>query len=62
MTLPLYVALEKIDRRLLEAAEDLYAGPWRPRGTIVGGIVGGPSGPSSASSWSTDRSRSGSPG
>ena len=41
MTLPLYVALEKIDRRLLEAAEDLYAGPWRPRGTIVGAIVGG---------------------
>ncbi len=27
MTLPLYVALEKIDRRLLEAADDLYAGP-----------------------------------
>jgi spermidine/putrescine transport system permease protein len=41
MTLPLYVALEKIDRRLLEAAEDLYAGPWRPRGTIAGAIVGG---------------------
>ncbi len=41
MTLPLYVALEKIDRRLLEAAEDLYAGPWRPRGTFVGAIVGG---------------------
>jgi spermidine/putrescine transport system permease protein len=41
MTLPLYVALEKIDRRLLEAAEDLYAGPWRPRGTIVGLILGG---------------------
>jgi spermidine/putrescine transport system permease protein len=40
MTLPLYVALEKIDRRLLEAAEDLYAGPWRPRGTIVGGFLG----------------------
>ncbi len=40
MTLPLYVALEKIDRRLLEAAEDLYAGPWRPRGTVVGGILG----------------------
>jgi spermidine/putrescine transport system permease protein len=41
MTLPLYVSLEKIDRRLIEAAEDLYAGPWRPRGTIVGGILGG---------------------
>jgi spermidine/putrescine transport system permease protein len=41
MTLPLYVALEKIDRRLLEAAEDLYAGPWRPRGTIVGLALGG---------------------
>jgi spermidine/putrescine transport system permease protein len=41
MTLPLYVALEKIDRRLIEAAQDLYAGPWRPRGTIVGAIIGG---------------------
>jgi spermidine/putrescine transport system permease protein len=41
MTLPLYVALEKIDRRLLEAAEDLYAGPWRPKGTIFGTITGG---------------------
>ena len=41
MTLPLYVALEKIDRRLLEAAQDLYAGPWRPRGTIVGLVIGG---------------------
>src|SRR6185436_13315741 len=41
MTLPLYVALEKIDKRLIEAAEDLYAGPWRPGGTIVGGVVGG---------------------
>ena len=30
MTLPLYVALEKIDKRLVEAAQDLYAGPWRP--------------------------------
>ena len=37
MTLPLYVALEKVDFRLLEAARDLYAGPWRPGGTIVGG-------------------------
>jgi spermidine/putrescine transport system permease protein len=40
MTLPLYVAIEKVDFRLLEAAKDLYAGPWRPGGTIVGGIVG----------------------
>jgi spermidine/putrescine transport system permease protein len=40
MTLPLYVALEKVDFRLLEAAKDLYAGPWRPGGTIVGAIVG----------------------
>jgi len=41
MTLPLYVAIEKVDFRLLEAAKDLYAGPWRPGGTIVGGVVGG---------------------
>ena len=41
MTLPLYVALEKIDFRLIEAARDLYAGPWRPGGAIVGGAVGG---------------------
>ena len=40
MTLPLYVALEKVDFRLLEAAKDLYAGPWRPGGSIVGGLVG----------------------
>lgn len=40
MTLPLYVALEKVDFRLLEAAKDLYAGPWRPGGTIVGAVVG----------------------
>ena len=40
MTLPLYVALEKVDYRLIEAANDLYAGPWRPGGTIVGGVVG----------------------
>ena len=39
--MPLYVALEKIDKRLLEAAEDLYAGPWRPQGTIAGLIIGG---------------------
>jgi ABC-type spermidine/putrescine transport system permease subunit I len=41
MTLPLYVALEKIDKRLIEAAEDLYAGPRRPQGTVVGLLVGG---------------------
>ena len=41
MTLPLYVALEKIDKRLIEAAQDLYAGPWRPQGTIVGVLIGG---------------------
>jgi spermidine/putrescine transport system permease protein len=40
MVLPLYVSLEKIDRRLIEAAKDLYAGPWRPRGTVVGAIAG----------------------
>jgi len=40
MTLPLYVALEKIDGRLIEAAEDLYAGPWRPQGTIFGVAIG----------------------
>ena len=40
MTLPLYVALEKIDFRLVEAAQDLYAGRWRPAGTLVGAVVG----------------------
>ena len=29
MILPLYVALEKIDRRLIEAANDLYASRWQ---------------------------------
>jgi spermidine/putrescine transport system permease protein len=29
MALPLYVALEQIDERLLEAAQDLYASKWR---------------------------------
>lgn len=28
MILPLYVSLEKVDRRVLEAARDLYAGEW----------------------------------
>ena len=41
MTLPIYVSLEKIDGRLVEAAKDLYAGPWRPGGTIGGTIIGG---------------------
>ena len=41
MTLPIYVSLEKIDNRLVEAAKDLYAGPWRPGGTIAGGVIGG---------------------
>lgn len=29
MVLPLYASLERLDVRLLEAASDLYAGPWR---------------------------------
>ena len=29
MILPIYVSLEKIDRRLVEAAQDLYSGPLR---------------------------------
>ena len=41
MTLPIYVSLEKIDIRLVEAAKDLYAGPWRPGGTVAGTVVGG---------------------
>jgi spermidine/putrescine transport system permease protein len=40
MVLPLYVSLEKIDRSLVEAASDLYAGPWRPGGTIFGAAFG----------------------
>ena len=40
MTLPIYVSLEKIDIRLVEAARDLYAGPWRPGGTVAGGVIG----------------------
>jgi len=41
MVLPIYVALEKIDLRLVEAAQDLYAGPWKRNGMLVGGFVGG---------------------
>src|SRR5262245_23869734 len=40
MTLPIYVSLEKIDGRLVEAAKDLYAGPWRPGGTVGGAVIG----------------------
>jgi spermidine/putrescine transport system permease protein len=40
MVLPLYVSLEKVDPRLVEAAKDLYAGPWRPAGLAVGAIAG----------------------
>ena len=40
MVLPLYVSLEKIDRRLIEAAQDLYAGPQRQSGALIGGIAG----------------------
>jgi spermidine/putrescine transport system permease protein len=41
MVLPLYVSLEKIDLRLIEAARDLYAGPWRRGGALAGGLGGG---------------------
>ena len=41
MVLPLYVSLEKIDGRLIEAARDLYAGPSGRRGTIGGALAGG---------------------
>jgi spermidine/putrescine transport system permease protein len=41
MVLPLYVSLEKVDRRLVEAAQDLYAGPWRRGGAIAGTVLGG---------------------
>jgi spermidine/putrescine transport system permease protein len=40
MVLPLYVSLEKVDRRLIEAAQDLYAGPWRKGGLLTGAILG----------------------
>jgi len=35
MILPLYTVLEKMDKRLLEAAADLGAGPWQTLTTIV---------------------------
>ena len=41
MVLPLYVSIEKVDRRLVEAAQDLYAGPWRTGGAISGAVFGG---------------------
>jgi spermidine/putrescine transport system permease protein len=41
MVLPVYVAIEKVDVRFIEAARDLYAGPWRRGGAIVGSLSGG---------------------
>ncbi len=41
MTLPIYVALEKVDFRLVEAARDLYAGPWKRGGLVAGAALGG---------------------
>jgi len=35
MVLPIYVSLEKIDRRLVEAAQDLYCSPIRAFGKVV---------------------------
>jgi spermidine/putrescine transport system permease protein len=35
MILPIYVSLERIDRRLVEAAQDLYSGPVRAFRTVV---------------------------
>ena len=35
MVLPIYVSLEKIDRRLVEAAQDLYCSPVRAFGKVV---------------------------
>jgi spermidine/putrescine transport system permease protein len=40
MVLPLYVSIEKVDRRLIEAAQDLYAGPWRRGGFVAGAAFG----------------------
>jgi spermidine/putrescine transport system permease protein len=41
MVLPVYAALERMDRNLVDAAKDLYAGPWRRQGAIIGAVVGG---------------------
>src|SRR5258708_35547877 len=46
MTLPIYVSLEKIDRRLIEAAFDLGADRWRALRRVIlplapPGIIGG---------------------
>jgi len=35
MILPIYVSLEKIDRRVVEAAQDLYSSPGRAFGRVV---------------------------
>jgi spermidine/putrescine transport system permease protein len=54
MTLPIYVSLEKIDGRLVEAAKDLYAGPWRPGGSISGAVIGGVVGGALGAAFSYD--------
>src|SRR3954453_19719640 len=41
MVLPLYVSLEKIDRRLIAAGQGLDAGPWPRGGALSGGLLGG---------------------
>lgn len=41
MVLPIYASLERMDLNLVDAAKDLYAGPWRKQGLIVGALVGG---------------------
>ena len=58
MVLPLYVALEKVDLRLVEAARDLYAGPWHRGGALVGGIGGALLAPFSWPAWATSMRRS----
>jgi len=54
MTLPIYVSLEKLDIRLVEAARDLYAGPWRPGGIVAGIVVGALVGAGLAAAMSYD--------
>ena len=39
MVLPIYVALEKIDPRLVDAARDLYSNTWRAFRKVVFPLV-----------------------